>query len=193
MTRVTARQIAVQMLFSMEANSASAEDTLALFFSDDHYDSLRDEDKLFQEAPDQEQTADIHRVLQTARSTLAILRCALCEILFMNDIPDSAAVNEAVELGKSYDSPQAAAFINGVLGSFLRERKQSEQLEVQTEAMYIGILIQLVIIKSGNNITMPTKYIREEIKQMRKRITVSMLAALLMLLASCGTGAEWLP
>ena len=52
----------------------------------------------------------------------------------MNDIPDSAAVNEAVELGKSYDSPQAAAFINGVLGSFLRERKQSEQLEVQTEA-----------------------------------------------------------
>lgn len=158
MTRVTARQIAVQMLFSMEANSASAEDTLALFFSDDHYDSLRDEDKLFQEAPDQEQTAYIHRVLQTAeahlpeideiisryssgwklkrisRSTLAILRCALCEILFMNDIPDSAAVNEAVELGKSYDSPQAAAFINGVLGSFLRERKQSEQLEVQTEA-----------------------------------------------------------
>ena len=147
MTRVTARQIAVQMLFSMEANSASAEDTLALFFSKEHYDSLKDEAELFQETPDEEQTAYIRNVLQNAeahlqeidavisryasgwklnrisRSTLAILRCAICEILYMDEIPNSAAVNEAVELGKTYDSPQSAAFINGVLGSFLRGRE----------------------------------------------------------------------
>ncbi|MBQ9663276.1 MAG: transcription antitermination factor NusB [Oscillospiraceae bacterium] len=153
MTRITARQIAVQLLFAMEANSASAEDTLALFFSEEHYDTLKDEDKIYLEAPDEEQTAYIRRIVQTVedrreeidgvisryssgwkisrltKSTLAILRCALCEILYLDDIPDAAAVNEAVELGKAYDSPQAGAFINGVLGSFLRGREQE-----QTEA-----------------------------------------------------------
>jgi N utilization substance protein B len=144
---MTARQIAVQILFAMEAGSASAEDTLALFFSGEHYDSLRDEDELYREPADEEQLAYIRRVAETAQAhqaeidevisryaqgwklrrlsgtTLAILRCAVCEILYLDDIPDPAAVNEAVELGKRYDSPQAGAFINGVLGSFLRAEK----------------------------------------------------------------------
>ena len=37
----------------------------------------------------------------------------------------TASVNEAVELGKKYDSPKAAAFINGILGSMIREEKPS--------------------------------------------------------------------
>lgn len=150
MTRMTARQIAVQILFAMEANSQSAEETQALFFSEEHYDSLREEDELYRDTPDEEQAAYIRRVVETAGShmteiddvitryaqgwklsriakpTLAILRCAICEILYLEDIPDSAAVNEAVELGKSYDSPQAGAFINGVLGSFLRSEKPTQ-------------------------------------------------------------------
>ena len=147
MTRITARQIAVQILFAMEASSASAEDTLTLFFSEGHYGSLQDEDEIYRDPPDEEQLAYIRRVAETAEAhmteidavisryargwklsrlsgtTLAVLRCAVCEILYLDDIPDSAAVNEAVELGRSYDSPQAAAFINGVLGSFLRSEK----------------------------------------------------------------------
>ena len=43
MTRMTARQIAVQILFSMEANASTAEDAMALFFSEDHYASLKEE------------------------------------------------------------------------------------------------------------------------------------------------------
>ena len=66
------------------------------------------------------------KLSRIAKPTLAILRCAICEILYLEDIPDSAAVNEAVELGKSYDSPQAGAFINGVLGSFLRSEKPTQ-------------------------------------------------------------------
>ena len=45
----------------------------------------------------------------------------------MEDIPDSAAVNEAVEIGKKYDSPQAGAFINGLLGTLLRAEKPAEE------------------------------------------------------------------
>ena len=49
------------------------------------------------------------------------------QILYLDRVPDSAAVNEAVELGKTYDSPQAGAFLNGLLGSFLREEKPAPE------------------------------------------------------------------
>ena len=39
----------------------------------------------------------------------------------MEEIPDSAAINEAVELAKGYDNPDTVAFINGVLGGFMRK------------------------------------------------------------------------
>ena len=42
------------------------------------------------------------------------------EILYMPDIPDSAAINEAVELAKKYEEDETVPFVNGVLGSFLR-------------------------------------------------------------------------
>ena len=57
------------------------------------------------------------RISRTAR---AILRIALCEILYMEDIPAAVAINEAVELDKNYDDPETVAFVNGVLGGFMR-------------------------------------------------------------------------
>ena len=38
----------------------------------------------------------------------------------MDDIPNAAAINEAVELDKGYDEPDTVAFVNGVLGGFMR-------------------------------------------------------------------------
>ena len=49
-----------------------------------------------------------------------MLRCAICEILYMEDIPNAAAINEAVELDKGYDEPDVVSFVNGVLGGFMR-------------------------------------------------------------------------
>lgn len=53
---------------------------------------------------------------------LAVLRLAVYEIMFEESVPDSAAVNEAVELAKKYSGDDDYSFINGVLGSFLREK-----------------------------------------------------------------------
>ena len=49
--------------------------------------------------------------------SLAILRIAVCELLFMDDIPVGVSINEAVELAKNYASVEDSQFINGVLGS----------------------------------------------------------------------------
>ena len=60
------------------------------------------------------------KVERISRTALAVLRCAICEILYMEDIPNAAAINEAVELDKNYDDPDTVAFVNGVLGGFMR-------------------------------------------------------------------------
>jgi N utilization substance protein B len=46
-----------------------------------------------------------------------ILRLAIREILMNNGAPIRAAINEAVELAKSFGSDSSAKFVNGVLGS----------------------------------------------------------------------------
>lgn len=56
-----------------------------------------------------------------AKVDLAILRLALYEILFRDDIPDSVAINEAVELAKKYSTDDSGSFVNGVLGKIIRE------------------------------------------------------------------------
>lgn len=60
------------------------------------------------------------RAERLSRVTLAALRLALAEILFMEDIPASVSINEAVEIIKKYATEQDAAFANGILGSFVR-------------------------------------------------------------------------
>ena len=52
-----------------------------------------------------------------------LLRLAIYEILYCEDIPQSVSINEAVELAKKYSTADSAKFINGILGSFARERE----------------------------------------------------------------------
>ncbi|MEK7195552.1 MAG: transcription antitermination factor NusB [Patescibacteria group bacterium] len=52
-----------------------------------------------------------------------ILRIGLYELLYAdpNEVPPKVAINEAIELAKNYGGPNAARFINGVLGTVYRE------------------------------------------------------------------------
>lgn len=49
-----------------------------------------------------------------------ILRIAVYEILHSNEVPPKVAINEAVELGKTFGSENSSKFINGVLGTIYR-------------------------------------------------------------------------
>lgn len=53
--------------------------------------------------------------------TLSILYVAVYEIKYVESVPGSVAINEAVELAKKYAAESDAAFINGILGSITRE------------------------------------------------------------------------
>jgi transcription antitermination factor NusB len=65
-----------------------------------------------------------HRI---PRVTAAIMRVAMYEILYRSDIPNGAAINDAVELSKSYEDEELTKFINGILGSFVRGEQIPEK------------------------------------------------------------------
>lgn len=54
-----------------------------------------------------------------AKAELSILRLAAYEIKYEDDVPASVAINEAVELAKSYGTDRGPAFVNGVLSALV--------------------------------------------------------------------------
>lgn len=56
----------------------------------------------------------------------AALRLAVYEIYNMDDIPISISIYEAVELVKTFDSPEAGGFVNGILRGIVRNDKKDE-------------------------------------------------------------------
>lgn len=62
-----------------------------------------------------EQFSEGWKLNRLGKVELAILRLALYEIFYDDDIPENVAINEAVELAKVYGGDQSPSFINGVL------------------------------------------------------------------------------
>ena len=52
------------------------------------------------------------------RMDVAILEVACFEILYVDEIPTSVGINEAVKLSKKYGTPDSGSYVNGVLSSF---------------------------------------------------------------------------
>ena len=144
MTRTTAREIAIQLGFAAASSGEAPQELFDSFFERGHYDTLAAEDELYSEYPNTKQLEYIRTLIaltgehrdeidahitryakgwkleRISRTALSVLRCAICEILYMDDIPNAAAINEAVELDKGYDEPDVVSFVNGVLGGFMR-------------------------------------------------------------------------
>lgn len=57
------------------------------------------------------------RLERISKVSLSVLRLAVSEMLYLEDIPVGVSINEAVELTKKYSDEKDAAFVNGVLSS----------------------------------------------------------------------------
>ena len=71
---------------------------------------------------------DISRI---SRLTRCILRLAMFEILYVEDVPAGVAVSEAVRIAKKYHDDDTGAFVNGILGSFVRSLPAPEAEEAK--------------------------------------------------------------
>ena len=125
MTRKQAREEAFILVFEKEFNDDSLEDILSL--AEEVRDIKADEYikkvffGVFQNLEDIDTTISqnavgwsINRITKTA---LAILRLAIYEVKYYEEIPVSVAINEAVELAKKYATQEDASFINGILST----------------------------------------------------------------------------
>lgn len=63
----------------------------------------------------------INRIQKT---DLALLRLGIYELLFCDDIPESVTINEIVELAKTYSEEKNSSYINGVLGSVVKNENK---------------------------------------------------------------------
>ena len=144
MTRSTAREIAIQLGFAAASSGEAPQELFDSFFERGHYDTLAAEDELYSEYPNTKQLEYIrtlialtgeHRDEIDAHITRyakgwklerisslckAVMRVAMYEMLWQEDVPDSVAIHEAVELARRYEDEDAVTFVNGLLGSFAR-------------------------------------------------------------------------
>lgn len=89
---------------------------------------VKDIDKLIIEAAPEWPLEQISAIDKT------ILRIAIYEILHSDDVPPKVAINEAVELGKTFGGENSSKFINGVLGTIYRKSpKYISEDDVQLE------------------------------------------------------------
>lgn len=58
-------------------------------------------------------------ITRISKVVLAVLRLAVYEILYIEDVPEKVAINEAVELAKKYGEDDAPSFVNGVLSGVI--------------------------------------------------------------------------
>ena len=145
MTRSNAREIVAHLIFEMNFTSDSAEQLVDAAMEPDYYESLAQETEVYAERPNPKQLEyiraavagiqekqqeldgyiakyainwSVSRISKVAR---AILQVAMYEVLYVQDVPVSAAINEAVELARKYEDEDVVAFVNGILGSFARD------------------------------------------------------------------------
>ena len=130
MSRKIAREVVMKLLYEREISGEDQEESFRMLEQEFKlnekdkeyvYDILTGA-KLYQQQLDDyiskySRGWNINRI---AKVDLAILRLALYEIIHRDDIPPGVSINEAVELAKKYGGHKTSSFINGILGSFIR-------------------------------------------------------------------------
>ncbi len=145
MTRTTARELAMHCSFSLGFTTQSPQDLISERFQQEHFSAWEGEDQMYGHFPNEKMMDYIQTLVcgvgehgpeldeyisryavgwkfeRIPRTATAIMRVAMFEILYMPEIPNGAAINEALEIAKKYEEPKTVSFINGILGSFVRE------------------------------------------------------------------------
>lgn len=135
MTRKEAREAGFIIIFEHEFQKLDADQLLELYYTyrsevegQQEYlenlvrttlEHLPEIDKLIEEH------AKGWSITRLSKVSLSALRVGICELLFANDIADSIAINEAVQLAKEYETQKASAFVNGILSTIFKNKSAS--------------------------------------------------------------------
>lgn len=130
MGRKQAREGTMKLLYQMELNNDFSQEALDNYLKNFNFDKL--EEKYILDATikikDNLEEIDKHikrhiegwGISRLAKIDLAVLRIAIYEVLYRDDIPIQVSINEAIEIVKKYSLEDSFKFVNGVLGSFVK-------------------------------------------------------------------------
>ena len=142
--RNIAREIAMHLSYELSFTDLTADELLQQRLEESRFQDLAPEYEVYGKLPDSSQLAYIRKLVKGIADhgyeldqyiekyakgwkfdriplvAAAIMRLAMYEILYMPEIPNGAAINEAVEIAKKYESDDVVRFINGILGTFVR-------------------------------------------------------------------------
>lgn len=132
-SRHEARQIALQVLYAVEL---TGDDPSSLFATmvkggDNRHSafaqrlvslSCRHKEKMDEMISGKSHRWDIGRM---ALLDHLILRLALCELFYVEDVPPKVTINEAIEIAKMFSTDQSGRFINGLLDALFEENEQA--------------------------------------------------------------------
>jgi N utilization substance protein B len=143
MNRRKSRELAMKLLFQMDVNKEEYKEVLSNvheniedYVKDEEEDiDLKDLDMKYitrilsgVEANRELIDTEIEKYLlnwklnRISKIDLAIMRICTYEIIFEVDIPNSASINEAIELAKKYSDEKSVSFINGVLDKIIKNK-----------------------------------------------------------------------
>lgn len=147
-TRRQARELAMQALFSMDMSCSFSEQMLTdycccfppgkrfhEFFEHLVNGVLKNRAHIDQVIESYSSHWKIRRMACVDRN---ILRIAVFELLYCKDIPAKVTINEAIDIGKRFGSPESGAFINGILDS-IRMAIDKKQLQVVTPPIELPV------------------------------------------------------
>lgn len=132
MVRSDARELVMKLIFQMEAQNDYSVEMRDKFYkeyaegkSQKEYmnnllDSIIDNRVVIDSAIDR--YSDHWKIGRMARVDLAITRLAVAEIMLLEEVPDSVAINEAINIAKKYSTEESSKFINGILGKIEKEK-----------------------------------------------------------------------
>lgn len=135
MGRHEQREQLFKLLFRVEFNAAEEmPEQVKLFFQDDEteytekvMEAISKKYELIQEKLPEidaklNEKAEGWNIERMGKVELTVLRIAVYEILFDEEIPNTVAINEAVEIAKQYGQAASGGFVNAVLAKFVNKQ-----------------------------------------------------------------------
>ena len=131
MTRRELRENVFKMLFRVEFHE-EGEMPEQLNLVDDEFENVKEADAIYMNQKCSDIIAKLPEIDEAINASttgwktsrmgkvdLSIIRLAVYEIKYEEDVPAKVAINEAVELAKMYGTDNSASFVNGVLAKFV--------------------------------------------------------------------------
>lgn len=131
MNRNSARRQAFKLLFGDCFGEKQATERLIEIYSEDNeYENDAYSLRIIRGVKDNkaqidnliEENLNKWKISRLPKTTLTILRIAIYELVFCDDVPDAVSINEAVEMSKTYGNEDDYVFINGLLGKIVRSK-----------------------------------------------------------------------